>query len=178
MKSIHTGLFFLIACVLSTLTLARTDDIATIKADFTGKSFSYREVLDFPNYKGVGKQQNITRRDPSDIIKLGDTYFLYYTYVDQNELPQNLKHLKASGYVGIIWYATSKNEGLHWAEHGPALEKGKPGTFDSFAVFAPNIVRFDNRYWLYYTGVKPTPGKDIFENNSTNDFTAIGLAVA
>lgn len=178
MKTIHTGFFFLIACVLSALTFAETVDIATIKADFTGKSFSYREVLDSSNYKGIGKQQHITRRDPSDIIKVGDTYFLYYTRVDQNELPQNLKHLKASGYVGTIWYATSKNEGLHWAEHGPALEKGKPGTFDSFAVFTPNIMRFDNRYWLYYTGVKPTPGKDIFENNSTNDFTAIGLAVA
>jgi hypothetical protein len=135
MKTIHTGFFFLIACVLSALTFAETVDIATIKADFTGKNFSYREVLDSSNYKGIGKQQHITRRDPSDIIKIGDTYFLYYTRVDQNELPQNLKHLKASGYVGTIWYATSKNEGLHWAEHGPAFEKGKPGTFDTFAVF-------------------------------------------
>jgi len=147
-------------------------EITAVRADFAGKDFTFREV------SGIGKQLGITRRDPSDVIKVGNEYFVYYTHVDQEKLSPNLKRLRASGYVGTIWYATSRNEGLDWVEKGPALGTGAPGSFDSFAVFTPNIVKFDNRYWLYYTGVKPTPGKNIFENNSVNDFTAIGVAVA
>jgi hypothetical protein len=38
----------------------------------------------------------------------------------------------------------------------------------------------EGRYWLYYTGVKPTPGNQEgeFENNSSTDITALGLAVS
>ncbi|SIS83030.1 hypothetical protein SAMN05421766_104224 [Zobellia uliginosa] len=63
---------------------------------------------------------------------------------------------------------------------GHALGLGREGEFDSQSVFTPNSLTCDGRYHLYYTGVKPTPGnKDhIFENNSVNDITAIGLAVA
>jgi len=89
-----------------------------------------------------------------------------------------VKHLKASGYVGTIWYATSKDEGRCWTEQGAALGTGLPGSFDDFAVFTPNIVKFDGRYWLYYTGVKATPGKAVFENNSVNDVTALGVGVS
>lgn len=147
-------------------------EIAAVRADFANKNFTFREVA------GIGKQAGITRRDPSDIIKVGDEYFVYYTYVDQKKLPARLKRLRISGYVGTVWYATSKSEVCNWIERGPALGTGKAGAFDSFAVFTPNIVKFDNRYYLYYTGVKPTPGKDVFENNSVNDFTAIGVAMA
>ena len=147
-------------------------DISVVKADFANKSFRFQPA------KGLGRTEGITRRDPSDVIKVGDTYFVWYTYVDHNKLPTHLKRLRASGYVGTIWYATSKDEGHTWTECGEALGTGPAGAFDSFAVFTPNIVRFSGRYWLYYTGVKPTPGKDIFENNSTNDFTAIGAVVA
>ena len=155
-----------------------SEEIAVVKADFANKDFTFRDVSATENRRGIGKQRGITRRDPSDIIKVGDEYFVYYTYVDHEKLPIERKRLRASGYVGTIWYATSRNEGLHWIEHGPALGTGTPGSFDSFAVFTPNIVKFENRYYLYYTGVKATPGKNVFENNSVNDFTAIGVAAA
>ena len=175
-RTISAAAVITIALFPASLSSARKSDyseeIAAVREDFANKSFTFRDVA------GIGKQPGITRRDPSDVIKVGDEYFVYYTYVDHEKLPPNLKRLRASGYVGTIWYATSRNEGLHWIEHGPALGKGALGSFDSFAVFTPNIVKFDNRYYLYYTGVKATPGKDVFENNSVNDFTAIGVAVA
>jgi hypothetical protein len=147
-------------------------DISVVKADFANRSFRFQPA------KGLGRTEGITRRDPSDVIRLGDTYFVWYTYVNQSELPARLKRLGASGYVGTIWYAVSKDKGHTWTERGEALGTGPAGAFDSFAVFTPNVVTFSGCYWLYYTGVKPTPGKDIFENNSTNDFAAIGIAVA
>ena len=151
---------------------ADLEDIAQVREDFTGQSFAFQTVT------GIGKEAGFTRRDPSDVIKVGDTYFVYYTHVDHGKLTPERQRLRASGYVGVIWYATSKDEGLNWTEQGLALGTGPEGAFDSYAVFTPNIVKFNGQYWLYYTGVKATPGKTLFENNSVNDVTALGVAVA
>jgi len=151
---------------------ADLEDIAQVREDFTGQSFAFQTVT------GIGKEAGFTRRDPSDVIKVGDTYFVYYTHVDHGKLTPERQRLRASGYVGVIWYATSKDEGHNWTEQGLALGTGPEGAFDSYAVFTPNIVKFNGQYWLYYTGVKATPGKTLFENNSVNDVTALGVAVA
>ena len=60
------------------------------------------------------------------------------------------------------------------------LGLGDEGTFDSQATFTPNIIYADGKYYMYYTGVCPTPGREdkAFENNSFNDYTNIGVAVS
>ncbi len=128
-------------------------------------SFSYSEVT------GIGKDPVYNRRDPSDIIKVGNKYYVWYTRMDSPV---------RAGYWGTIWYATSEDEGYTWQEQGMALGLGAEGKFDSHSVFTPNILAHSGKYYLYYTAVQPTPGNadKAFENNSTNDFTAIGLAVA
>lgn len=128
-------------------------------------SFSYSDVT------GIGKDAVYNRRDPSDIIKVGNKYYVWYTRMDSPI---------RSGYWGTIWYATSEDEGRTWQEQGMALGLGAEGEFDSHSVFTPNILSHNGKYYLYYTAVQPTPGNadKAFENNSTNDFTAIGLAVA
>ncbi|AWW32717.1 xylosidase [Echinicola strongylocentroti] len=128
-------------------------------------SFSYSEV------SGVGKDDVYNRRDPSDVIKVGDKYYVWYTRMDSPI---------RSGYWGTIWYATSEDEGRTWEEQGMALGLGGEGAFDSHSVFTPNILAHEGKYYLYYTGVKPTPGNPNkeFENNSENDVTALGVAVA
>ncbi len=73
----------------------------------------------------------------------------------------------------------STDDGRTWEERGEAIGLGKPGAFDSFGVFTPNILAHGDKYWLYYTAVQPTPGKGgVFENNATSDPTAIAVAVA
>ncbi|BAX78815.1 family 43 glycosylhydrolase [Labilibaculum antarcticum] len=135
----------------------------SIKADSI--SFHYSKI------SGVGFDSGCNRRDNSDIIKVDDKYYVYYSKMDS---------LTTSGYWASIWYATSEDEGYTWQEQGIALGLGEKGTFDSHSVFTPNILEYEGKYYLYYTGVKPTPGNkdNIFESNSTNDYTAIGLAVA
>lgn len=130
--------------------------------DFTGITFKYSEI------KGIGHEKGCTRRDPSDVIKVDDTYYVYYTKV----------YGRAPGYWGTLWYATSTDEGYTWKEQGEILGVGNAGAFDSQATFTPNILYAEGKYWLYYTGVKPTPGneKGEFENNSTTDITALGIA--
>ena len=135
-----------------------------IKNDSPVISFKYDEVI------GIGHEKGCTRRDPSDVLKVGYTYYVYYTKV----------YGRAPGYWGTLWYATSTDEGFSWKEQGEILGLGKNGCFDSQATFTPNILYAEGKYWLYYTGVKPTPGNENgeFENNSTTDITALGLAVA
>lgn len=128
-------------------------------------SFTNSEII------GVGKDSLYNRRDNSDIIKVGDTYYMWYSRMDSPV---------TSGYWATIWYATSKDEGHTWEEQGMALGLGDKGEFDSHSVFTPNILAFKGKYYLYYTGVQPTPGNpnEEFEGNHTTDFTAIGLAVS
>lgn len=128
-------------------------------------NFTYEEVT------GIGKDALYNRRDNSDIIKVDDTYYIWYSRMDSPITP---------GYWATIWYASSKDEGHTWKEQGMALGLGAEGEFDNHSVFTPNILAHKGKYYMYYTGVKPTPGnKDKkFESNSTTDITAIGLAVA
>jgi hypothetical protein len=127
--------------------------------------FKYQEIT------GIGFDSTYNRRDNSDIIKVGNKYYVWYTRMNSP---------RTSGYWGTIWYATSEDEGLTWKEQGMALGLGAEGAFDSHSVFTPNILAYNGKYYMYYTGVKPTPNnaKKAFENNSKNDFTALGLAVA
>lgn len=135
--------------------------------------------FEFTEIEGIGYEASVSRRDPSDIIKVNDIFYVWYTKIDS--LVNGIKTpLYPSGYYGSIWYAVSEDEGKTWEEVGQALGPGTKGSFDSHAVFTPNILADKGEYYLYYTGVRPTPGKPdgSFENNSTDDFTAVGIAIS
>lgn len=134
--------------------------------------------FNYENITGIGYEKEMTRRDPSDVIKVNGKYYVWYTKVPHTEEGKETP-LCNSGYYGTIWYATS-NDGYSWIEKGQALAPGEKDSFDSHAVFTPNILFYKGKYYLYYTGVKPTPGdtKMVFENNSETDITGIGLAIS
>ena len=135
--------------------------------------------IEYTELDGIGYEEGVSRRDPSDIIKVDDKYYVYYTKIPMVTEGERTR-LYNSGYYGTIWYAVSEDGGFSWIEKGEALGPGPAGEFDSHAVFTPNILSSQGRYYLFYTAVKPTPGnpEGIFENNSTNDYTAIGIAVS
>jgi hypothetical protein len=115
--------------------------------------------------KGLGPEPGVCRRDPSDVILAGDTYYVWYTKVRNGAGI----YLYPSGYSGDIWCASSR-DGLHWTEQGEALKKGPPGAFDEHGVFTPGILAAGGRYYLFYTAVRPPM--------SEATPTAIGIAVA
>ena len=136
-----------------------------IKPETSSLKFTYQDIT------GIGVDAVFNRRDNSDIIKVNNTYYIWYSRMNSPITP---------GYWATIWYATSQDEGHTWQEQGMALDLGKEGAFDSHSVFTPNILAHKGKYYLYYTGVKPTPGNKNkeFEGNGTTDITAIGLAVS
>ncbi len=112
--------------------------------------------------KGLSPEPGVMRRDPSDIIKVADLYYVWYTR-------SNVAH----GYDATVWYATSL-DGHTWTEKGEALARGRKGTWDEQSVFTPNILKVKRKYYLFYTGA-PKPFSN--EGNKVTE-TAIGVAIA
>jgi len=109
---------------------------------------------------GIGEEKGVMRRDPSDIIKVDNLYYVWYS-----------KGPQRTGYDATLWYATSR-DGRNWEEQGMALAKGELGSWESASVFTPNIMVAEGRYWLFYSGVSKKFGKGFSPD------TKIGIAVA
>lgn len=103
---------------------------------------------------GIGKEAGVTRRDPSKVIKVGDSYYVWYSR-RQTELSwqgiENASETRPAWDwdMADIWYATSQ-DGFHWEERGPAVCRGAAGTFDDRAVFTPDVLALNGKYYLYY----------------------------
>lgn len=137
-------------------------------APASGSAEDYPE-LQSPRFRilpayGLGVEDGVARRDPSDVIKVGSKYYVWYTKIPN--APGVFMY--PSGYSGTVWYATSP-DGMHWKEQGESVGKGDRGAFDGEGVFTPNILVAHGKYYLFYTAV-PSPGADVP--------TAIGLATA
>jgi len=132
----------------------------TVVSGASGESRTMR--FEYGPAEGIGPEEGVMRRDPSDIIKVGDTYYIWYTKGAQHD-----------GYDATVWFATSP-DGKVWKERGEAVKRGPEGSWDEQSVFTPNILVAEGRYWLFYTGV-PKP----FRNDGNRvTKTAIGVAVA
>ncbi len=142
--------------MITALLLAAIDQAATF-------SFTTSPVT------GIGEEVGVCRRDPSDVIKLGGKYYVFYSKVT------NDKPIYPSGYAADVWYAKSEDEGHSWTEMGEAVRRGEFGAWDWHGVFTPNVIQDPSGdLWVYYTGVGST-----FDNKG-NDYnrwnrTAIGV---
>jgi len=112
--------------------------------------FTYRNIL--------GPTKGITRRDPSDVIRAGELYYVWYSKTPNGP----------SGYDATIWYATSP-DGVTWTEKGEALPRGGAGAWDEASVFTPGILVVDKRHYLFYTAIPKN-------SNLAGTPTAIGIA--
>lgn len=121
-----------------------------------------KEIVTFlrAELTGIGKENKVMRRDPSDIIKVGDLFYVWYS-----------KGTISPGYDATVWYATSK-DGKAWEEKGIALGKGEKESWDGASVFTPNILVADNKYYLFYTGTSKPYAKRF------NPDSKIGIAIS
>ncbi len=102
---------------------------------------------------GIGKQPGVSRRDPSKVIRVGDTWYVWYTR-RRSAPPAGFEGAGDTVPVwdwdlGEVWYATS-SDGFHWQERGRAVARGPRGAFDDRSVLTPDILVFGGRYYLYY----------------------------
>jgi beta-xylosidase len=110
-------------------------------------------------------QTGFLRRDNSDIIKVGDLYYVWYSKMRQFVPDQNL--------LSTVWYATSP-DGQVWTEQGESIPLGDEGSWEDVATFTPGILVAENKYYLTYTAVDHFYKERSLEKSKTR----IGMAVA
>ncbi|WP_143873075.1 glycoside hydrolase family 117 protein [Catenovulum sediminis] len=122
-------------------------------------SFKYTELVGF-NYNG--HDGTVSRRDPSKVILVGDTYYMWYTKRDTQTPPQGAEKCTDSipstdWDLAEIWYATSR-DGFVWQEQGCAIArpaKPQPGWR---SVSTPDILVWKGKYYLYYQAFMQASG--------------------
>ena len=97
------------------------------------QSLPEKVVVSHSALTGIGVEKGVMRRDPSDIIKVGDLFYVWYS-----------KGKISPGYDATLWYATS-TDGHNWTEKGQALAKGAKSSWEGECVFTPNILVAENK---------------------------------
>ena len=96
-----------------------------------GRPMAVWPELTAPNYRTrkieqLGYDPKLNRQDPSNVIRVGKTYYVWYTQRKAGVHP----------YASTVYYATSA-DGLRWQDRGEAIGKGPAGAWDSFGVITP-----------------------------------------
>ena len=115
-----------------------------------------------PGFTLAGEEADRHYRDPSNIIKVGSTYYLWFNRYSSAP--------PAHGYDGTIWYATSSNL-VHWQLRGEALGPGEPGTWDAHCAISPYVVSDGGTFYMFYTAIAGP-----FDRKTTR--TGLGLATS
>ena len=116
----------------------------------------------YSTLRGLSPEAGITRRDPTTVLKLGDTYYVWYTRRateadrnPRNRPPYQEQNWREPAYdwdLAEIWLATSR-DGFAWQEQGRAVAPGPRDEFDGRSVFTPDVLLWRGKYYLYYQAV-------------------------
>ena len=101
-------------------------------------------------------EEGVVRRDPSAMLKIGDTYYVWYSksYGPTQGFAGDIEKDKVFPWDRCdIWYATSK-DGWTWKEQGIAVKRGEKGAYDDRSVFTPEVMEWKGKYYLCYQAVK------------------------
>ena len=101
-------------------------------------------------------EEGVIRRDPSVVLDIDGTYYVWYTKGVGLTAGFGTGDPNAKVFpwdLTDVWYATSE-DGWHWTEQGPAVERGEAGSYDDRAVFTPEIFVHEGKYYLVYQTVK------------------------
>ena len=106
--------------------------------------------------RAIAYEEGVVRRDPSAILKIGDTYYVWYSksYGPTQGFAGDIENDKVFPWDRCdIWYATSK-DGWTWKEQGIAVKRGEKGEYDDRSVFTPEVMEWKGKYYLCYQAVK------------------------
>lgn len=101
-------------------------------------------------------EEGVIRRDPSAVLKIGETYYVWYTKGEGPTVGFDSGNPDAKVFpwdLTEVWYATSA-DGWTWEEQGLAVGRGPSGSYDDRAVFTPEIFEHHGIYYLVYQTVK------------------------
>lgn len=121
----------------------------------------------FSNFKfspleGFSYEGNISRRDPTKVLNIDGTYYVWYTHRQTEAPPSGAKNAtdtipSTDWDLAEIWYATSK-DGFTWAEQGAAIKRLPKPQYGWRSVSTPDVLVWGGKYYLYYQGFNEIPG--------------------
>ncbi|MHC4993824.1 MAG: glycoside hydrolase family 117 protein [Planctomycetota bacterium] len=121
----------------------------------------------FSNFKyspmlGLQDEPNVSRRDPTKVIRVNGRYYVWYTCRRTESAPVGLQNatdtLPGTDWdLADIWYATS-DDGYTWTERGPAVRRPAPPTPGYRSICTPDILAWGGRYYLYFQAYSPRVG--------------------
>lgn len=133
---------------------------ATPQANELYTQFKYTQLEGLDNRNNDG---TITRRDPSRIVKVGDTYYVWYTLRNTKSICKgadlaNDTIPSADWDLSDIGYATSK-DGFTWTEQGVAVARPAKPNPGWRSVSTPDVLVWKGKYYLYYQAFSEISGK-------------------
>ena len=117
-------------------------------------------------------KEGVIRRDPSAVIKVGDTYYVYYTKSEGESYGFHTGDPAKKVFpwdLSEVWCASSA-DGWTWKELGLAVRRGNAGSYDDRAVFTPEVLAHEGKYYLVYQVVQAP-----YANRVKNK---VGMAIA
>ena len=157
-----TSAMFIVLIMTMTITSCsnQKDKVSASMKRFQESGLKFENDSEFYTYfkveeiSGIGLEEGVTRRDPTGVIKVGETYYVWYTrppagvpVVGPEKANDTLRAYPWD--LAEIWCATSP-DGNNWTEQGLAVACGPEGSFDARTVFTPDVLVADGRYYLYY----------------------------
>lgn len=115
----------------------------------------------FSRLEGLSYENNTSRRDPSKVIKVDGSYYVWYTHRQTHAPPSGPDKAtetipSADWDLAEIWYATSK-DGFTWEEQGVAVPRPPKPEYGWRSVTTTDILVFKGKYYLYYQGFNAIP---------------------
>jgi hypothetical protein len=117
----------------------------------------------YSRLEGFSYENNSSRRDPSKVLKIDGTYYVWYTRRQTIRPPAGPQHATEMipSYdwdLAEIWYATSR-DGFTWQEQGVAVRRLPKPQYGWRSVSTPDILAWGDKYYLYYQGFNEIPGQ-------------------
>jgi hypothetical protein len=115
---------------------------------------------------GFTREPNVSRRDPSKVLKIKGTYYVWYTCRRTEFPPAGLKNATdtvpgTDWDLADIFYATSQN-GFTWKEQGLAVPRPKKPTRGFRSICTPDILVWKGKFYLYFQAYSPMVGGQQF----------------
>lgn len=114
-------------------------------------------VVEFDEFDLKGDfeyEEGVIRRDPTAVILVDGTYHCWYTKGEGETLgfTGNIEDKVFPWDLTEVWHATSEDS-ITWKEQGPAIQAGERGQYDDRAVFTPEVLVHEGKYYLVYQTV-------------------------
>jgi len=116
--------------------------------------------------------EGVIKRDPSAVIMVNDTYYVYYTKSFGESFGFHTGDPSKKVFpwdLSEVWCAKSE-DGITWKDVGLAVGRGESGSYDDRAVFTPEVLAHEGKYYLVYQTVKAP-----YANRVKNQ---VGMAIA